>query len=94
VSTLGPDGRVRVASEVHVRDFDGELVILDLARGDYFGVNATGAKVWAGLQAGKSPRELAVELAQVYGVEQATLLEDFIALADDLLARGIVLRTA
>jgi hypothetical protein len=92
MTTVGPDGRVRVGNDVHVREFDGELVILDLAKGDYFGINAVGAKVWERLKAAKSPREIAAELAPLYDVEEARLVEDFIALTDELVARGIVSR--
>ena len=89
--SIGPDDRVTVAADVHVRDFDGELVLLDLAKGDYFGVNRVGARVWAGLQEGKTLREIASVLTLEYAVEPGHLLSDLIALTDELLTQGLVI---
>lgn len=87
-----PDVRVFVAGDIHVRSFDGDLVILDLARGDYFGVNEVGARLWAGLAGGKSPREIARELGAEYDVDEDVLLADLVRLTSELLAKGLVRR--
>ncbi|MEO8796689.1 MAG: PqqD family protein [Polyangiaceae bacterium] len=84
------DSRLVARADVHVRAFDGELVILDLARGDYFGVNEVGARLWAGLASGQTTREVALDLRGVYDVEEGKLLEDLLALTNELLARGLV----
>lgn len=84
--------RVCVGSNVTAREFDGELVILDLAGGQYFGVNEVGARLWERLLLGKSPAEVASELAADYDVEPAQLLADLLALTDELLARRLVVR--
>lgn len=84
------DERFKVAGDIHVRTFDGELVILDLARGDYFGVNEVGARLWEGIAAGKTPREIAAEIQHDYDVTPETLLEDLVKLTADFLARGLV----
>ena len=88
--TIRAEDRVRVAKDVHVREFDGELVVLDLQKGDYFGVNEVGARLWEGLALGKSPAEIAAELAPVYDVEPARLIADLVALTNELAARGLV----
>lgn len=87
---VGQDDRMLVAKDVHVRDFDGELVILDLANGDYFGVNEVGARLWDGLSRGKSANEIADELAPDYDVAPSRLLVDLLALANDFVARGLL----
>ena len=84
------DARFKVAGDIHVRTFDGELVILDLARGDYFGVNELGARLWEGLVAGKTPREIAAEIQGDYDVAQETLLADLDKLTSDLVTRGLL----
>ena len=88
--TIGKDDHVKVAADVHVREFDGELVILDLAKGDYFGVNEIGARLWQGLASGKSPSEVATAIAPEYEVEPDVLVADLVALANDFAARGLV----
>ncbi len=84
----------RPAGDVHVRDFDGELVVLDLAKGDYFGLNEVGAKLWSGLVAGQSPAEVADALFADYDVTRERLLADLVALTGELLARGLIEPTA
>lgn len=91
---MNADVRVEPAGDVHVRTFDGDLVILDLEKGDYFGVNEIGARLWAGLAAGKSPREIASELADEYDVDATTLLDDLVALTGEFLTRGLVRQKA
>ncbi|WP_394848338.1 PqqD family protein [Pendulispora brunnea] len=88
--SIGADGRVHVGADVHVREFDGELVILDLAKGDYFGINEIGAHLWRGLASGQSCAEIAKELAPRYEAAPERLLADLVALTDELIAKGLV----
>lgn len=87
---IGADIHVVVAGDIHVRTFDGDLVILNLDSGDYFGVNEVGARLWAGLAAGRTPREIALELGEEFDVDARTLLDDLVSLTSDFLARGLV----
>jgi hypothetical protein len=84
------DERFDIMKDVHVRTFDGELVLLDLARGDYFGVNEVGARLWQGLVAGKTPREIALEIQDDYDVMPEALLDDLLKLTTELVTRGLV----
>lgn len=88
--SVGKDGRVVVNNHVHVRQFEGEMVLLHLERGDYFGLDDLGARVWHGLAAGQSPSEIAAALAGDHDVDPARMLADFVALADELVLRGLV----
>lgn len=84
------DARFAVAADVHIRTFDGDLVILNLDTGDYFGVNEIGTRLWAGLAAGRTPREVGRELGEEFDVDASTLLDDLVSLTQDFLARGLV----
>ena len=81
---------LRPAPSVHTRLFDGELVILDMARGEYLSLDAIGSRLWAGLEAGKSIEDVAAEVVAEYevSVEQATA--DLEALTEELLELGLV----
>jgi Coenzyme PQQ synthesis protein D (PqqD) len=83
-------GHLRCADAVHARLFDDELVILDLARGEYFALDPIGARLWSGLQTGKAIGEIAREIVAEYDVEFDTALADLTALGDDLVARGLL----
>jgi hypothetical protein len=88
---MGPSAhkRLRRAQSVHTRTFDGELVILDLERGEYLTLDAIGSLLWAALEEGRSLDEVAHTVVAEYDVtlEQATA--DLEALMLDLLRRGL-----
>jgi hypothetical protein len=90
--TAGPEGRVVVAAHVHVREFDGELILLHLEHGDYFALNSVGARMWRELENGSSPVEVAGLLAGEYEATEEQLTKDCVALVDSLLARHLVVR--
>jgi hypothetical protein len=80
------------APNVHARVFDGELVILDLASGNYFGLNDVGAEFWEQMCAGRSVAEAAEVLQRRYATEREALIRDLRELAEELLERGLVRR--
>jgi hypothetical protein len=85
-------GRVRSADAVHARIFDDELVILDLAKGEYFSLDPVGTLLWAGLEAGRAIEQIAEDVVSKYDVEPRRALVDLIALGDELVALGLMVR--
>jgi hypothetical protein len=88
--TMDETTRVRSTKHVFAREFDGELVLLDLARGDYYGLDAIGARLWHGLVAGRTVADIATEIGTEYEVEDATVRADLLALARELVEKGLV----
>ncbi|MEO8875000.1 MAG: PqqD family protein [Polyangiaceae bacterium] len=84
------DRHFAITKDIHTRTFDGELVLLDLAGGDYYGVNEVGARLWAGFVAGKTAREVATEIRDEFDVSLEVLLDDLVDLTRDLLKRGLI----
>jgi hypothetical protein len=91
--SIGRSGQVTASDVVHYRQFDDELLVLDLGTGSYFALNPVGTKMWNALVSGKSPAEVAADLASDYEADSEVLLRDCIALADDLIDRGLLKRT-
>ncbi len=87
--TIGKFGRVRPTRAVHAREFDGEMVLLNLEKGEYFGLDELGARLWRGLEMGKSVSEIALQIAPDHDVEPDRLLTDLVALTDELVRRGL-----
>ncbi len=86
-----PPCRIIPAPDVHVREFDGELVLLDLKRGEYFSLNEIGLHMWNSIGAGTSLAEVAKEIAISYEIEEVQALSDLIDLRDKLLRAHLVL---
>jgi hypothetical protein len=90
--TIDETTRVKSAHHVFDREFEGELVLLDLAKGDYYGLDPLGAALWRGVTRGRSIAELAPELVREWDVDPMTLTRDLVALLSDLVARGLLER--
>ena len=80
---------LRPGPSVHTRTFDGELVILDLERGEYFALDAIGSALWAGLEAGQTVAEIAATIVAEYDVDLAQATRDLEDLKSELLRRGL-----
>jgi hypothetical protein len=87
---IEPTARFRICSGISAREFDGEWIVLDLAGGNYFGLDEMGGAVWQNLDQGKSPQEIARLLATSYEAAEPVILEDVLAFVGELLARGLV----
>lgn len=82
--------RLRPAPSVFSREFDGELVLLDLARGEYFGLDDIGARLWLALTEGRDVPSVVEDVTREYDVDVATVTADLEALTAELLARGLL----
>lgn len=61
-------GRYAAASrDIISEDFDGDAVVLNLASGQYFGMNATASAVWTMLMAGADSAEIAARVQDPAG---------------------------
>jgi hypothetical protein len=81
---------LRPAAAVHTRLFDGELVILDLEKGDYYALDEIGTALWHGLAAGKTVEQIGDEITELYEVKREQVIADLVSLCDTLVARGLV----
>ena len=68
----------------------GEVVILDVERGTYFGLDGVGARVWELLKAPRPVAEIVDRLAPEYDVSRDTLDADVRELLEDLARRGLI----
>jgi hypothetical protein len=88
--TVAPFSRISPLVHVHAKRFDDEVVILDLERGVYFGLDEIGATMWEAFLEGKSPAEVADVLAARYDAPREQLQLDACALAGRLADAGLV----
>jgi hypothetical protein len=71
-------------------DLDGEAAILNLASGVYYGLDATGARVWNLVQTPRTVNEIRDALLKEYDVEAERCERDLLALLGDLAAAGLI----
>ena len=87
---LSLDSAFVIPDDVIFRELDGEANILNLATGNYFGLDEVGTRVWT-LIAGSQTLGRAVDaVIAEYDVDRTVLEADVIELAGGLLEKGLV----
>ncbi|NOZ28715.1 MAG: lasso peptide biosynthesis PqqD family chaperone [Chloroflexi bacterium] len=71
-------------------DLDGEVVILNLKDGVYYGLETVGARVWELIQEPKTLKEILETLLQEYDVEPDRCARELQALLEDLAAKELI----
>ena len=67
-----------------------DLVMLDPDRGEYFGLNEVGARIWTILAAPTSVGELCARLTAEYDVDSEECRRSVLAFLDELVAARLV----
>ena len=78
--------RPAVVSEV----IDGELVVMNLATGNYFSSSGSGAALWASLEVGSAAEGLAAALVRRYRIDAGTAAADVECFLERLRAESLV----
>jgi hypothetical protein len=79
------------ASENQVSsDLGGEVVLLNLVSGVYYGLDAVGARVWELIQVPRGVQEIRDTLLEEYDVEPERWERDLLALLDRLADEGLI----
>jgi hypothetical protein len=81
---------VKAAPLVRSRRFDNDVVIVDLEGGAYYALDEVGARMWALLNSGQSPLELATTMAAEYAADKEQILVDCLHLVRRLLDLGLM----
>lgn len=90
MSDLTFDMQLRPSEYVLIQELEGESVLLDVDRGQYFGLDEVGTRMWA-LLAGSASVESAYQtLLSEYDVEPERLRSDLADLVRKLLDAGLM----
>jgi hypothetical protein len=81
---------ITIAPEVMARQVGDETVLLHLASGSYFGLDAVGSRFWQLLGERKSIAEICDLMLAEYEVPREDLERDLDRLIEQLLGQGLV----
>ena len=81
---------VRPSTDVIFRELEGEGVLLDLASGRYFGLNAIGTRVWTFLAAGATIDDAIAAIAAECDADGEQVERDIDDFLEALAARGLL----
>ncbi len=71
-------------------DMDGEKVMMSVVNGQYFGINAVGARVWDLLEPQRSIGEICRQITEEFEVDAAQCRSDVLTFLAELRAHDIV----
>lgn len=80
---------VRIREGVLSRDLQGELVILDLNTGVYFGLDEVGTRIWHLLEEHRSLQKVLDSMIEEYEVGHAQCAEDLFSFVTKMLDKGL-----
>ncbi|MEE4538007.1 MAG: PqqD family protein [Erythrobacter sp.] len=89
------EDRFTISDEVVARELNGEMVLLDLASGQYFGLDPVGARIWALLS--ERPYTLAEICDRIdaeFDAPRSRIEADLVALANTLQEQALIVAKA
>ena len=84
------DSTVVAAKDQVSSDLGGEVAILDLKAGVYYGLDAVGARIWSLIQEPRTVNEIRNILLEEYEVQPERCERDLLALLQRLADEGII----
>lgn len=87
-----PTTRFCPKGNVLVRELEGEAVLLDLATGRYFGLNATGLRIFELVDGERSLEEIQQRLCAAFSAPPEAIAADLFELVAELEGAGLLLR--
>ena len=72
------------------QEVDGEIVLLNIESGEYFGLNEVGSRIWTLLQEGRLADEILGTLVSEYDVPEVVLKSDVQLFLQQLFSKGII----
>ncbi len=88
--TVRKQATVRIADDVISRVLEGEAVILGLATGTYFGLDAVGTRIWQLIEERGRVTEILAGLVEEYEVKPEECERDLLRLLGELKDRGLI----
>jgi len=79
----------QIGSEV-----DGNVVLMNLAKGHYYGLDTIGSDIWRRLEHGPEVGAMVRELAEIYHHDAAEVERDVLALMEKMRAQNLIRRVS
>lgn len=81
---------IKLSDEVIAQELDGEMVLLDIRNGEYFGINSTGSQIWQDISRGVTLIDIAASLSESFKLEREMAAADVASFVRRLAEMGLV----
>jgi hypothetical protein len=90
MSSLTPSTVVTRNPDLAAADMDGDVVMMSIARGAYYGIGGVGPRIWGLLATPTSVRDLTAVICAEFAVDETTCQADIKAFVEQLIAHDLV----
>lgn len=87
---MGKNRAVKRNDELIVASIDGELVMLSVEKGQYFGIEGVGTRIWELLESPKTEDSIIESIIEEFEVDEATCRRDVVEFLDRMLEMELI----
>ena len=87
---IADDATPVVADQILSADLDGEVVMVNLSKGVYYGLEGVGSRIWDLVQERRNLREIREDILTEYDVEPERLEQDLQAVLAKMVDQGLI----
>jgi len=89
-TSLNPASILNLSDDAVAAEVSGEIVLISISNGRYFGLDSIGSDIWRRIEGGKTLDALCDELCDSYDGDAATIRQETRALVETLIGRGLL----
>lgn len=90
MSELQPHSHIVRNTQLVATEMDGELVMMDLQKGQYYGLNRIGSRIWTLLEEPRTVESLCEKLQQEFAVEPTQCQTEVVIFGEQMLEQGLI----
>ncbi|MDS4022951.1 MAG: lasso peptide biosynthesis PqqD family chaperone [Candidatus Competibacter sp.] len=88
---LDPHTRFARNPDLVAAEVDGETVMMSIDKGEYYGLNAVGSRIWELLESPNSINALCDQLIEEFDVDAEQCRTEVLTFAGELLEQGVIM---
>ncbi len=90
MTDLTPDTALIRNPELVAAEMDGDLVMMSIDNGEYYGVGGVGPRIWELLESPRTVEQITAAIVEEFEVEADSCREDMLGFIRQLLDMGLV----
>ena len=90
MTEIANDARFMRDPDLVAADMDGDLVMMSIDNGEYYGVGGVGPRIWELLESPRTVEQISAAIVDEFEVEADTCREDILGFIRQLLDMGLV----
>jgi hypothetical protein len=87
---LDPEQLVKRSSDIIASEVDGEMVMMSINQGKYFGLDSIGGDIWKMLESPMKVSDICDRLMKQYKVDEPTCERDVFEFLDQLIEQELI----